>query len=81
MEKIQTMKNVIMYVCLSKYSSEQSDLIHRVKQEKGLDEIPQYKAVLNKFTTNEIISAAGFCQLFEQELRDGAAGKATEVFR
>jgi len=80
-EKIQTMKNVIMYVCLSKYSSEQSDLIHRVKQEKGLDEIPQYKAVLNKFTTNEIISAAGFCQLFEQELRDGAAGKATEVFR
>jgi len=79
-EKIQTMKNVIMYVCLSKYSSEQSDLIHRVKQEKGLDEIPLYKAVLNKFTTNEIISAAGFCQLFEQELRDGAAGKATEVF-
>merc|ERR1719209_646935 len=51
-EKIQTMKNVIMYVCLSKYSSEQSDLIHRVKQEKGLDEIPLYKAVLNSLTSS-----------------------------
>ena len=31
-KRIQTMKNVVLYVVLAKYDNEQSDLIHRFKQ-------------------------------------------------
>ena len=31
-KRIQTMKNVVLYVVLAKYDNEQSDLIHRLKQ-------------------------------------------------
>jgi len=80
-KRIQTMKNVVLYVVLAKYDNEQSDLIHRIETEKLLDEIPKYKAVVEKFTTNEIISQAAFCDSFEKELRDGVEGSvATEVF-
>jgi len=80
-KKIQTMKNVVLYVCLAKYDNEQSDLIHRIESEKLLEEIPKYKAVVEKFTTNEIISQAAFCDSFEKELRDGVEGSlATDVF-
>jgi len=78
---IQTMKNVVLYVCLAKYDNEQSDLIHRVETEKLLEEIPKYKSVVEKFTTNELISQAAFCDSFEKELREGVEGsKATDVF-
>merc|ERR1719341_1990025 len=80
-KKIQTLKNVILYVVLAKYDNEQSDLIHRVEADKLLEEIPKYKAVVEKFTTNEIISQATFCDSFEKELRDGVEGSlATDVF-
>jgi len=80
-KKLQTMKNVILYVVLAKYDNEQSDLIHRVETDKLLEEIPKYKAVVEKFTTNEIISQASFCDSFEKELRDGVeGGVATDVF-
>merc|ERR1711874_258400 len=59
-KRIQTMKNVVLYVVLAKYDNEQSDLIHRIESEKLLEEIPKYKAVVEKFTTNEIISQAAF---------------------
>merc|ERR1712034_202221 len=49
--------------------------------DKLLEEIPKYKAVVEKFTTNEIISQAAFCDSFEKELRDGVEGSlATDVF-
>eukprot|EP00090_Calanus_glacialis_P021735 TRINITY_DN3353_c0_g1_i3.p1 TRINITY_DN3353_c0_g1~~TRINITY_DN3353_c0_g1_i3.p1 ORF type:complete len:485 (-),score=199.67 TRINITY_DN3353_c0_g1_i3:93-1547(-) len=80
-QKIQTLKNVILYVALAKYDNEQSDLIHRVEVDKLLEEIPKYKAMVEKFTTNEIISQAAFCDSFEKELRDGVEGSlATDVF-
>ena len=41
-KRIQTMKNVVLYVVLTKYDNEQSDHIHRIATEKLLDEIPKY---------------------------------------
>jgi len=68
-KKIEAMKNIVLYVVLAKYDNEQSDLIHRIKTERTLDEIPRYKSVLERFITNEIITLAEFCQEFESELR------------
>ena len=46
-----------------------------------LEEIPKYKAVVEKYTTNVIISQVAFCDSVEKELRDGEEGSlATAVF-
>jgi hypothetical protein len=44
--------------------------LNRVEGEKLIEEIPNYKAVVQKFTTNEIISQSALCDSFEKELRD-----------
>jgi len=80
-KKLMAMKNVVLFIVLSKYTNEQSDLIHRINQEKILQDLPRYKQVLERFITSELINQAVFCQQFEAELRDGVDGsKATEVF-
>jgi len=80
-KKLLAMKNVVLFVVLAKYDNEQSDLIHRIKDEKILQDLPKYKQVLTKFTTSELINQDAFCQQFEKELRDGVEGsKPTQVF-
>eukprot|EP00088_Acartia_fossae_P060400 TRINITY_DN7231_c0_g2_i1.p1 TRINITY_DN7231_c0_g2~~TRINITY_DN7231_c0_g2_i1.p1 ORF type:complete len:289 (-),score=104.84 TRINITY_DN7231_c0_g2_i1:86-952(-) len=80
-KKLTAMKNVVLFVVLAKYDNEQNDLIHRVKSEKILQDLPRYKQVLDKFTTSELINQEAFCQQFEAELRDGVQGsQQTQVF-
>lgn len=40
---LQALKCVILYLILAPYDNEQSDLLHRIGQEKNLNEIPKYK--------------------------------------
>lgn len=42
-KKHVALKKVVMYLVLSPYDNEQSDLIHRVKEDKNLEEMPKYK--------------------------------------
>ena len=37
------LKNAVLFLILAPYDNEQSDLIHRVGEEKTLDEIPLYR--------------------------------------
>lgn len=77
----QTLKNVVLYVILAPYDNEQSDLIHRVSQEKSLDEIPEYKKLLKAFTTLELISWNVIVSQYETLLRQGTPTiLATDVF-
>ncbi len=39
----QVLKNAILYLVLAPYDNEQSDLIHRVKLDKNLEEMPVYR--------------------------------------
>lgn len=39
----QALKSVVLYVILSPYDNEQSDLVHRISADKKLEEIPKYK--------------------------------------
>lgn len=39
----QALKSVVLYVILSPYDNEQSDLVHRISSDKKLEEIPKYK--------------------------------------
>lgn len=71
-KKIMTMKHVCLYVTLSQYDNEQSDLINRILAEKVLEEIPLYKSLLEQFTNAELIDQARLNALYEKELREGA---------
>lgn len=43
---IQVLRNVVLFLVLSPYDNEQSDLIHRVGEEKTLEEISLYRYVM-----------------------------------
>lgn len=42
----QALKSVVLYVILSPYDNEQSDLVHRINSDKKLEDIPKYKYVV-----------------------------------
>lgn len=77
-QKVDNLKNIVLYIVLAKFDNEQSDLIHRIKTDKVLDDIPMYKSILEKFITDELISQADFCQQYETELRQTDAFSRTE---
>ena len=39
----QSLKCVVLYSVMAAFDNEQSDLIHRIKEEKNLKEVPKYK--------------------------------------
>ena len=49
------MRNVALYIILSPFDNEQSDLIQRILKEKTLEEIPVYKSLLEQFVNMELI--------------------------
>lgn len=75
---LMTVRNIVLYVVLAKFDNEQSDLIHRVGEERLLEDLTHYQEVLEKFTTKELISQAAFSATYETLLRDGP--EATGVF-
>ncbi|RWS00200.1 26S proteasome non-ATPase regulatory subunit 12-like protein, partial [Dinothrombium tinctorium] len=80
-KKHEALKNIVLYIVLSPYDNEQSDLIYRIKEEKALEELPKYKDVLKLFTTAELINWRVLGQTFEDILRTGTKEcPATDVF-
>ncbi|KAL5018614.1 hypothetical protein ScPMuIL_004336 [Solemya velum] len=76
----EALRYVVLYLILSPYDNEQSDLTHRVLEDKNLD-MPIYKELLKCFTTPEIINWKNLCQVYESELKFGSPGTpATHVF-
>jgi len=49
------LEKAVVYLVLSPYDSEVSDLLHRLKEEKKLIELPNSKLLLEWFTTDELI--------------------------
>jgi len=66
----EAIRCVVLYLILAPYDNEQSDLIHRVKQEKALEDMTKFKELLTLFTTNEIIQWRDLVRDFESELRN-----------
>lgn len=52
----EALKNVIIFLVLSPFDSEVSDLLHRVKLEKKLQELNTPRLVLELFTTDELMA-------------------------
>ena len=50
---LQGLKNMVLYVLLAPFSNEQSDMLHRVKGEKKLEQIPKYRYVCVPYFFNQ----------------------------
>ncbi|RMX55448.1 hypothetical protein pdam_00019355 [Pocillopora damicornis] len=77
-KKHEVLRNVVLFLVLSPYDNEQSDLIHRVGEEKTLEEISLYRDLLKCFTTAELMRWSYIKEVYEAELRTGPS--ATGVF-
>ena len=73
LKKQEVMKNIILFIVLSPYDNEQSDLIHRISEEKYLEEIPNYSELLKQFNTAELINWSVLENQFQSILRVGTA--------
>jgi 26S proteasome regulatory subunit N5 len=80
--KKQTLCNVILYCLLAPFDNEQSDMLHRLKKEKLLEDLPMYRDVVQMFVTQELVDWKQFELTFGSTLRDGTTGEVcTGVFR
>jgi len=62
------LRMIVIFVVLSPYDSEQFDLINRVYQDKNLNQLPKYRALLKYFLTMELMRWPIIQQLYEPEL-------------
>lgn len=77
----EALKCAVLYLVLAPYDNDQSDLTHRLKEEKLLEEIEPYKKLLECFTTFEIMRWKDICQTYEAELKTGSpSSPPTGVF-
>ncbi|WFD31662.1 proteasome regulatory particle subunit [Malassezia sp. CBS 17886] len=71
---VDALQNVIIFVILSPFDHEQSDLMGRVEANENLHLVPQYKSLLKCFTTPELMRWPGIEAMY------GPALKQTTIF-
>eukprot|EP00037_Helgoeca_nana_P014436 m.134726 g.134726 ORF g.134726 m.134726 type:complete len:454 (-) comp22546_c1_seq1:1427-2788(-) len=77
-ERQQALRNVVIFLILSPFDNEQSDLLARVSEEKKLEEIPLFKKLLKKFGTAEIMPWNAVEAEFGAELNQSQYFQMTE---
>ena len=70
-KKTEVLKNVVIFAILAPFDNEQSDLLHRILQDKTLEEVPEYRDLLKLFSTPELIRWSFVAQTYESLLRHG----------
>jgi len=77
----EVLRHVVLYCILAPYDNEQSDLIHRIKEDKNLEELPVYQQLVKLFTTPELINWTEMVSLYTEPLKKGTtADPVTTVF-
>ncbi|CAG0893715.1 unnamed protein product [Cyprideis torosa] len=66
------LKQVVLYLLLAPHDNEQHDLLHRIKNEKNLQnkDVKLFNSLLSLFTTSELIHWATLVESYETALRD-----------
>ncbi|KAL5473497.1 hypothetical protein EMCRGX_G027987 [Ephydatia muelleri] len=65
------LKSAVLFVLLARYNNDQSDLMHRIYEEKQLQHIPLYRELLDCFRTQELLYWDAFCSKYTVILRSG----------
>jgi len=76
--KKEYLRLAVVYLILSPFTNEQSDFLHRTLENKALETIPQYKALVELFKNQEIIQWRVLCSGYEKELRSQVVFSQTE---
>lgn len=63
------LRNVIVFLVLSPYDNEQSDMMARIERLEDVDKIPEHKNLLKCFTTPELMRWPGIDTLYQPILR------------
>jgi len=67
---------VVIFLILSEYDNEQSDMLARVKADSNLSKIPYYQNVLTCFDTAELLNWSILKEVYSTHLKS-KAGQAT----
>lgn len=62
------LKNIVLFVILAPHNNEQNDLLHRINEDKNLQEIPKYRDLLKRFITIELIRWERLNVLYKEDL-------------
>jgi 26S proteasome regulatory subunit N5 len=75
-------REAVLYLILSPFDNEQSDLLHRMLEDKALEDIPTYRALLELFKNQELINWRELVARYEKELKAGSGAESppTGVF-
>ncbi|KAI9029370.1 PCI domain-containing protein [Hyaloraphidium curvatum] len=65
----ETLRNIVLFVILSPYDNEQSDLIARVSEDPNLSKIALYKELLKNFTTRELMRWSKVEEIYGPDLK------------
>lgn len=75
----EALYNAILFVILSPYDNEQSDLLHRIYQDPKLVQLPEYQEITKCFVTSELMRWSEIESTYGQLLNSTSAfNKSTE---
>lgn len=78
----EALKNIVIYLLLSPYDNEQQDLVHRLSEDKNLQQLPKYYELIKLIKTDEVINWRNLIEHFEQDLKIGDLSfPATDAFK
>jgi len=64
----ELLRYIVVYIVLSPHDNEQSDLIHKINQDKKLLEVPQYQTLLKFFISRTLVRWPTLEQAYANEL-------------
>lgn len=68
-EKKRILKHMVLFLILAPYDNEQCDLLHCIREDKTLEEIPQYRDIIEVFIGADLIKWSRLCKVNEAEFR------------
>ncbi|KAI9205086.1 PCI domain-containing protein [Polychytrium aggregatum] len=66
----EALRFVVLFIILSPYDNEQSDLIHRINEDKNLAKLAPYKELIKCFTTDELMRWSKITEIYGTLLRN-----------
>ncbi|MCO5589962.1 hypothetical protein L7F22_043931 [Adiantum nelumboides] len=74
----EALRNIVVFLVLSPYDNEQSDLMARTERLEDLDKVPEHKNLLKCFTTPELMRWPGIEGLYSPILRNASTFDKSE---
>lgn len=75
----ESLQRVVLYLILSEYNNEQSDMLARIKTDSNLAKLPYYQNVLMCFDTAELLNWSILKKVYSQHLKSGPGEPASPL--